>query len=86
MSNLLVILIIVIVNNVVELELVTALAGGDDTEPVTELVLLEELLGTIHPKEKMLVVYPNQSRLRVEAIRRDRDTYRYFKYRPENSW
>jgi hypothetical protein len=46
-TSLLVIIISVLVNDVEELELVDATAGGDDSEPVTELHLLEELLGPI---------------------------------------
>ena len=42
---LLVVLLSLVVNDVEELELVDTLGGGDDTEPVTELHLLEELLG-----------------------------------------
>lgn len=34
-----------VVDDVEEAELVHALGGGDDAEPVTELLLLEELLG-----------------------------------------
>jgi hypothetical protein len=45
--DLLVILIRLVVNNVEEAELVDALGGGNDAEPVTELLLLEELLGTV---------------------------------------
>jgi hypothetical protein len=43
-KGLLVILLLVLANNVVEAELVDTLGGGNDTEPVTELLLLEELL------------------------------------------
>ena len=42
---LLVVLLGLVVDDVEELELVHSLRGGDDTEPVTELLLLEELLG-----------------------------------------
>lgn len=42
---LLLILLSLVVNDVVEAELVDTLGGGDDTEPVTELLLLEVLLG-----------------------------------------
>jgi hypothetical protein len=45
--GLLVILVGLIVDNVEEAELVDALGGGNDAEPVTELLLLEELLGAI---------------------------------------
>lgn len=44
--RLLVIVLLSVVHDVEEAELVNALGGGDDTEPVTELLLLEELLGT----------------------------------------
>lgn len=46
-SNLLLILLALVVDDVVEAELVDTLGGGDDTEPVTELLLLEVLLGAI---------------------------------------
>jgi hypothetical protein len=42
--RLLVILVRLIVDNVEEAELVDTLGGGNDAEPVTELLLLEELL------------------------------------------
>lgn len=45
--HLLVILVGLVVDNVEEAELVDTLGGGNNTEPVTELLLLEELLGTI---------------------------------------
>lgn len=46
-SNLLLILLALVVDDVVEAELVDTLGGGDDTEPVTELLLLEVLLGAV---------------------------------------
>lgn len=46
-NPLLVVLLSLVVDDVVELELVDTLGGGDDTEPVTELLLLEELLGPV---------------------------------------
>lgn len=46
--RLLVVLVSLVVNDVEELELVDTSGGGDDTEPVTELLLLEELLGPAH--------------------------------------
>ena len=45
--GLLVVIIRLIVDHVEESELVYALGGGDDTEPVTKLLLLEELLGAV---------------------------------------
>lgn len=47
-ENLLLIVIFSVVNDVEEAELVNTLGGGDNAKPVTELVLLEELLGTVH--------------------------------------
>jgi hypothetical protein len=47
-THLVLILIGLVVDNVEEAELVHALGGGNDTKPVTELLLLEELLGTVH--------------------------------------
>lgn len=43
--RLLVVVISLVVDDVEELELVHSLRGGDDAEPVTELHLLQELLG-----------------------------------------
>ena len=42
--RLVLLLLTLLTNNVEELEGVLALVGSDDTEPVTELLLLEELL------------------------------------------
>lgn len=44
-DHLLVVFIGLIVDNVEKLELVDTLGSGDDAEPVSELHLLEELLG-----------------------------------------
>ncbi len=44
-NALLVIILVLVVDDVVELELVDTGRGGDDAEPVAELLLLEELLG-----------------------------------------
>ena len=46
-TRLLVVLISLVVDDVEELELVNTLGCGDDAEPVTELLLLEELLGPV---------------------------------------
>lgn len=43
-KHLLLILLVVLANNVVESQLVNTLGGGNNAEPVTELLLLEELL------------------------------------------
>ncbi|RUP43952.1 hypothetical protein BC936DRAFT_150146 [Jimgerdemannia flammicorona] len=42
-----VVVVILVVGNVEVLELEGVLIRGDDTEPVTELVLLQELLGEV---------------------------------------
>ena len=47
-NPLLVIILGLVVDDVEEAELVDTLGGRDDTEPVTELLLLEELLCPIH--------------------------------------
>lgn len=46
-TDLLLILLSLVVDDVVEAELVDTLGGGDDAEPVTELLLLEVLLGPV---------------------------------------
>lgn len=43
--RLLVVLVSLVVDDVEELELVDTARGGNDAEPVTQLLLLEELLG-----------------------------------------
>lgn len=45
--NLLLILVGLVVDDVEEAKLVDTLGGGDDAEPVTELLLLKELLGPV---------------------------------------
>lgn len=47
MKYLILILIITLVNDVEELKLIDTLGGSDNTEPVPELVLLQELLGQV---------------------------------------
>jgi hypothetical protein len=46
-TRLLVIILSLVVDDVEEAELVDTLGGGNDAEPVTELLLLKELLGAI---------------------------------------
>lgn len=46
-AHLLLILLSLVVDDVVEAELVDTLGGGDDADPVTELLLLEVLLGPV---------------------------------------
>jgi hypothetical protein len=48
-TRLLVILLISVVDDVEEAELVNTLGGRNDAEPITELLLLEELLGAAGP-------------------------------------
>lgn len=43
----LVLSLLLVVRDVEELDLVTLLGGGDDTEPVTELLLAQVLLGKV---------------------------------------
>jgi hypothetical protein len=59
-SRLLVIIIGVIIDDVEELELVVALRGSDDAEPVAELHLLEELLGTVVPELSAMAPEPGK--------------------------
>jgi hypothetical protein len=46
-SHLVLIFLVGIVHNVEESQLVNALGSGDNSEPVSQLLLLEELLGPI---------------------------------------
>jgi hypothetical protein len=55
---LLVILIGLVVDDVEEAELIYTLRGGNDAEPVTELLLLEELLGAVKIVSRLLHVLP----------------------------
>ena len=68
--GLLVVLVGLVVDDVVELELVDTTRGGDDAEPVTELLLLEELLG---PGEELLARSKRQGMAKCE------ETYRYLR-------
>merc|ERR1712137_1359054 len=45
--DLLLVILNLVVDDVEEAELVDTLGGGNDAEPVTELLLLEELLGEV---------------------------------------
>lgn len=56
--HLLLLLLTLVIDDVEEAELVDTLGGGDDTEPVTKLLLLEELLGTIWPSASILQALP----------------------------
>ena len=55
-AHLLLILLSLVVDDVVEAELVDTLGGGDDTEPVTELLLLEVLLGPFESRVVNLLI------------------------------
>lgn len=46
-NNLLLLLLALVVDDVVEAELVDTLGGGNNAQPVTELLLLEVLLGQV---------------------------------------
>ena len=72
---LLVIVLLGVVHAVEEAKLVDTLGGGDNTEPVSELLLLEELLGTT---TKYMSVSSHLSVLLFHAIDKCQ-TYRYFK-------
>lgn len=81
--RLLVVVISLVVDDVEELELVHSLRGGDDTEPVTQLHLLEELLG---PKAQSISVsscstnVPFRTPFKAMSV-----PYRYLRYRPDSS-
>lgn len=65
---LLVILLVGIVDDVEELELVHSLRGRDDAEPVTELHLLEELLGQVLEVTAGQLVVGNDLNLAVALL------------------
>jgi hypothetical protein len=46
-ENLVLILVSLVVDDVVEAKFVDTLGGGNDPQPVTELLFLEELLGPV---------------------------------------
>ena len=52
-TRLFLIILSLVVDDVVEAELVDTLGSGDDTQPVTELLLLEVLLGAELQKRKL---------------------------------
>jgi hypothetical protein len=68
-NRLVLLLVGLVVDDVVEAELVDTLGGGDDTEPVTELLLLEELLGPVALLAKVV----------MEPIWDSGHTYRYLR-------
>jgi hypothetical protein len=75
-AHLLLILLSLVVDDVVEAELVDTLGGGDDAEPVTELLLLEVLLGPMEVEESVVSgMSPNIMNLGG----RSDDTYRYLR-------
>lgn len=68
-NRLLVVLSVVIVDNVEELELVDALGGRHDAQPVAQLHLLEELLGQVLKVAAGQVVVGNNLNLAVAGLR-----------------
>ena len=68
--HLLVIVITLLIHHIEESQLVDTLACRHHTQPVTELLLLEEFLRPINPVS--LVVTPSTNQ-----------THKYFRYRPE---
>jgi len=61
--HLLLVLLSLVIDDVEEAELIDTLGGGDDTEPVTELLLLEELLGTTWPSASIRQALPFSSEI-----------------------
>lgn len=81
--RLLVVVISLVVDDVEELELVHSLGGGDDTEPVTELHLLQELLG---PSVRNITVSILPRAYASPKLAKRMDVpYRYLRYRPDSS-
>lgn len=64
-KHLLVVLVGLVVDDVEELELVNTSGGGDDSEPVTKLLLLEELLCPVF--DKLVIANPTDNKR--QAIR-----------------
>jgi hypothetical protein len=75
-TRLFVVLLSLVVDDVVEAELVDTLGGGDDAEPVTELLLLEVLLGAESQKTQWSA--KPQSNI-SGIIPRNKKTHRYFR-------
>jgi len=59
-NDLLIILLVRIVDNVEESELVDAFGGGDNTEPISQLLLLEELLCPNIIMSAIMLISPSQ--------------------------
>jgi hypothetical protein len=76
-THLLLILLSLVVDDVVEAELVDTLGGGDDAEPVTELLLLEVLLGPVK-REKKRSSADRVQVSRILILKSDK-TYRYLR-------
>lgn len=75
--NLLLLLVALLVDDVVEAELVDTLGGGDNAEPVTELLLLEVLLG---PVGRLVLASMPHVRLQRNQMRGTaKETYRYLR-------
>lgn len=75
-AHLLLILLSLVVDDVVEAELVDTLGGGDDTEPVTELLLLEVLLGPVEMEKNF--VSGSSPDATIAGLELD-ETYRYLR-------
>lgn len=75
-AHLLLILLSLVVDDVVEAELVDTLGGGDDAEPVTELLLLEVLLGPVEMEKKF--VSGSSPEAAIAGLELD-ETYRYLR-------
>ena len=75
-QHLLLVIVSLIVNNVEETELVDTLTRWDDTEPVSELLLLEELLGSIHKRSANEII---STCVVIVGF-----TYKYLRYLPLN--
>lgn len=74
---LLVILLNLVLDNVVESELVNTLGSGDNAKPVTELLLLEELLRPKLRRTPVSIDVWNNTGIFQGT------THKYLRYRPE---
>ena len=74
MQSLVLVLLLIVVHHVEEPQLVVPLARAHDSQPVPELLLLEELLST----EPESITHCPLSQAQSQ-------THRYLRYRPENS-
>jgi hypothetical protein len=77
-TRLLVVILSLVVDDVEEAELVNTLGGGNDAEPVTKLLLLEELLGA-KSNCQHFSLQNRRLAMRAEPSLCVCRTYRYFK-------